>query len=34
MLMTEAAPYELGPTFQFELEELHHLVWANSVDAA
>ncbi len=33
MLMTEAAPYELGPTFQFELEELHHLVWANSVDA-
>jgi DNA helicase-2/ATP-dependent DNA helicase PcrA len=33
MLMTEVAPYELGPTFQFELEELHHLVWANSVDA-
>ena len=33
MLMTEAAPYELGPTFQFELEELHHLVWANTVDA-
>ena len=33
MLMTEAAPYELGPTFQFELEELHHLVWVNTVDA-
>jgi len=33
MLMTEAAPYELGPTFQFEIEELHHLVWVNSVDA-
>ncbi len=33
MLMTEAAPYELGPTFLFDLEELHHLVWTNSVDA-
>ena len=33
MLMTDAAPYELGPTFLFELEELHHLVWTNSVDA-
>ncbi len=33
MLMTEAAPYELGPTFLFELEELHHLVWVNSLDA-
>jgi DNA helicase-2/ATP-dependent DNA helicase PcrA len=32
MLMTEAAPFDLGPTFQFELEELHQLVWANSVD--
>jgi DNA helicase-2/ATP-dependent DNA helicase PcrA len=32
MLMTEAAPYELGPTFAFDLEELHHLVWTNSVD--
>jgi len=32
MLMTEAAPYELGPTFAFDLEELHHLVWSNSVD--
>jgi len=33
MLMTEAAPYELGPTFLFDLEELYHLVWVNSVDA-
>ncbi len=33
MLVTEAEPYELGPTFAFDLEELHHLVWANSVDA-
>ena len=33
MLMTEAAPYELGPTFLFDIEELHHLVWVNSVDA-
>ncbi|TFH20920.1 MAG: hypothetical protein E4H05_01265, partial [Acidimicrobiales bacterium] len=32
MLMTEAAPYELGPTFAFDLEELHHVVWTNSVD--
>ncbi len=32
MLVTEAEPYELGPTFAFDLEELHHLVWANSVD--
>ena len=33
MLMTEAAPYELGPSFLFDLEELHHLVWVNTVDA-
>ena len=33
MLMTEAEPHQLGATFAFELEELHHLVWANSVDA-
>lgn len=32
MLMTDAAPYELGATFAFELEELYHLVWANSID--
>ena len=33
MLMTETAPHELGPAFTFELETLHRLVWANSVDA-
>jgi DNA helicase II / ATP-dependent DNA helicase PcrA len=33
MLKTDAAPYELGPTFRFDREELHHLVWVNSVDA-
>jgi DNA helicase-2/ATP-dependent DNA helicase PcrA len=32
MLMTEAEPYRLGPRFGFDLEELHHLVWSNSVD--
>lgn len=32
MLMTEAAPHELGPRFAFDLEELHHLVWSNSID--
>ena len=32
MLMTEAPPFEVGATFTFELEELHHLVWSNSVD--
>lgn len=26
-------PYELGPGFGFPLDELHHLVWCNSVDA-
>ena len=31
-LMTEAPPEELGPTFAFDREELHHLVWSNSVD--
>ncbi|RLE15643.1 MAG: hypothetical protein DRJ50_15800, partial [Actinobacteria bacterium] len=31
-LMTDAAPYELGAIFAFELEELHHLVWTNSID--
>ena len=31
-LMTEAQPFEVGPTFAFELEELHHLVWSNTVD--
>ena len=33
MLMTEAEPHQLGPMFAFDVEELHHLVWANSVDA-
>ena len=33
MLMTEAEPHRLGPMFAFDVEELHHLVWANSVDA-
>ena len=27
-----AQPFELGPRFGFELDELHHLVWANAVD--
>jgi DNA helicase-2/ATP-dependent DNA helicase PcrA len=31
-LMTDAAPEQLGPTFSFDREELHHLVWSNSVD--
>ncbi|WP_439115703.1 ATP-dependent helicase [Ilumatobacter sp.] len=31
-LKTEAQPYEVGADFTFELEELHHLVWANAVD--
>ena len=25
-------PFALGPTFVFEAEELHHLVWSNAVD--
>ncbi|HSM67617.1 MAG TPA: UvrD-helicase domain-containing protein [Ilumatobacteraceae bacterium] len=33
MLMTDAAPHDLGPTFLFHLETLHQLVWANGVDA-
>ena len=28
-----AEQYELGPGFTFELDELHWLVWANSIDA-
>ena len=31
-LKTEAEPFEVGATFAFEREELHHLVWSNSVD--
>jgi len=32
MLMTEAEPHQLGAEFAFHGEELHHLVWSNSVD--
>ncbi len=31
-LMTEAPPHQVGPRFEFALEELHHLVWSNAVD--
>jgi len=31
-LKTEAQPFEVGAAFTFELEELHYLVWSNSVD--
>jgi len=31
-LKTEAQPFEVGADFTFALEELHHLVWSNSVD--
>ena len=30
---TGAPPFELGPRFAFDLDELHHLVWSNSIDA-
>ena len=29
---TSEAPFDLGPRFGFELDELHHLVWSNTVD--
>ena len=29
---TSEAPFELGPRFGFELDELHHLVWSNTID--
>ncbi|MEJ7801579.1 MAG: ATP-dependent helicase, partial [Ilumatobacter sp.] len=29
----EREPLELGPGHSFDLDELHHLVWSNSVDA-
>ena len=32
MLMTEAAPFEVGPNFEFVGDELHHLVWSNTID--
>lgn len=28
-----AQPYQLGPRFWFPLEVLHHLIWANAIDA-
>ena len=30
---TTTPPFELGPRFAFDLDELHHLVWSNAVDA-
>jgi len=30
---TVLAPYELGATFGFDLEQLHFLIWANTYDA-
>ncbi|WP_040494854.1 ATP-dependent DNA helicase UvrD2 [Ilumatobacter nonamiensis] len=32
MLMTEAAPFEVGADFEFVGDELHHLLWSNTVD--
>jgi len=32
LLMTEAAPYEVGADFEFTGDELHHLLWANTID--
>ena len=32
MLMTDAAPFEVGADFEFALDELHHLLWANTID--
>lgn len=31
-LMTTAAPFEVGADFAFAGDELHHLMWSNSVD--
>jgi DNA helicase II / ATP-dependent DNA helicase PcrA len=31
-LMTTAAPYEVGADFAFAGDELHHLLWSNSID--
>ena len=33
MLATDAAPFTVGPEFAFLGDELHHLLWSNSVDA-
>jgi DNA helicase-2/ATP-dependent DNA helicase PcrA len=32
MLMTEATPFEVGANFEFTGDELHHLLWANTID--
>jgi DNA helicase-2/ATP-dependent DNA helicase PcrA len=32
MLMTEAAPYQVGAEFEFAGDEFHHLLWANTID--
>ena len=32
MLMTAAAPFEVGADFEFAGDELHHLLWANTID--
>jgi DNA helicase-2/ATP-dependent DNA helicase PcrA len=32
-LSTNEAAYELGPRFFFPLDEVHHLVWSNAIDA-
>ncbi|MFK7917121.1 MAG: ATP-dependent helicase [Ilumatobacter sp.] len=32
MLMTQAAPFEVGANFAFAGDEFHHLLWSNSVD--
>ncbi len=33
MSATDTPPFELGPRFAFDLDELHHLVWSNTIDA-
>ena len=33
LLMTDADPYRVGARFLFERDDLHHLLWANTVDA-
>ncbi len=33
MQTSDDAPYELGARFRFSLDVLHHLVWANAIDA-
>ncbi|MGB3736740.1 MAG: ATP-dependent helicase, partial [Ilumatobacter sp.] len=32
MLMTKAEPFSVGADFEFVGDELHHLLWANSID--